>query len=71
MKRIIVAGCLVLSCSSTADKQRECDRIAEDIRVAADKRGLPRQGVCNNPNVPEFASACESLRKCNAELADM
>lgn len=64
------AGTLVLvllwACSSGRSKA-DCEKIAADIRRAADARGLPSQGVCNNQGAPEFREACEALRKCNEE----
>ncbi len=51
-----------------ADAQASADDNAQKIRAAAAGRGLPSAGVCNNPNAPEFARACETLRENNDKV---
>jgi len=44
---------LLLGCSNDdekADKQRECDQIAADIRTKAISYGIPAEGACRNPS---------------------
>jgi hypothetical protein len=50
------------------DAQSKADKVAEQIRDAARARGLPTQGACNNPNAPEFGSACRTLRDNNDKV---
>ena len=63
------------ACSNEkAEKERECEDIAAEIRKAADARGIPQQGVCNstNPTIQkDFADACARLKRCNEEAAEL
>ncbi len=51
-----------------ADAQSKADTVAQDIRNAATLRGIPTTGACNNPNAPEFANACATLRDNNDKV---
>lgn len=73
---LVAAMVSMMACSSSeekADKQRECDQIAESIRQGAAARGIPSQGACNNPNpvAADLQSACAQLRQCNAEVDEL
>ena len=49
-------------------KQKECETIANEIRMAAVARGIPTVGACTNPSAPELRDDCERLKACNAEV---
>lgn len=51
-----------------ADAQSKAETVAADIRNAAAARGIPAQGACNNPNAPEFAGACQTLKDNNSKV---
>ncbi len=66
---------VVLGCSSSSSKA-DCDKVAEEIRLAAIKRGYDgdgdgtpdAKGVCQSkdPAVQrDFANACRTLNDCN------
>lgn len=75
MRRWFFLGLMALAaCSSDeeerAEKQRECDGIEDEIRRAANTRGMPAQGACN-AGVSDFEQACTALSRCRRDLADM
>lgn len=54
-----------------ADAQSKADAVADEIRSAAQARGIPSQGVCNstNPSVQrDFANACATLQDNNDKV---
>jgi len=51
-----------------ADAQSKADSVANDIRRAADARGISRTGACFNPSAPEFTDACNTLRDNNDKV---
>ncbi|MBX3212874.1 MAG: hypothetical protein KF850_12625 [Labilithrix sp.] len=51
-----------------SDAQSKADTVAGDIRDAARLRGVPAQGVCNDPNQPDFADACQTLKDNNSKV---
>ena len=53
--------------------ERDCDKIATDIRQAAAQRGVPSAGICSSPNLQiqkDFGSACTALKNCNDKVAE-
>jgi hypothetical protein len=70
---VIVVAFVIAACSGGSDKsdcssQAQCDTIANDIRNAAKARNIPTQGICSANPPPDFKSACDALRDCNAHL---
>lgn len=54
-----------------ADAQSKADAVANDIRRAAQLRGIPAQGVCSstNPTIQkDFGSACTTLKDNNDKV---
>lgn len=67
---------LVVACGASEaekrDKEKECEKIASDIRNAASLRGISPVGICNSPAAgADFRDACNSLQRCNQELDEM
>lgn len=67
-----VVACLLLACGGEEEDNRttqaECDKLSNDIREAAESRGLLPVGVCSNadPQVQEtFRRMCDALTECN------
>jgi hypothetical protein len=77
MTRSTMLLLLACACSASAEekaeKQRECDQIATDIRKGAEARDVPSQGACGstNPRAADLQAACERLRRCNQEYDDL
>jgi hypothetical protein len=64
---------LLLACTTEADraeKRRECAQLDTDVRNAANKQGLPQQGICSN-DLFDRRDLCNNLRTCLDELEDM
>lgn len=54
-----------------ADAQSKADAVANDIRRAAELRGIPAQGVCTSTNASiqkDFGNACQTLRDNNDKV---
>ena len=64
-----VGGCS--SDEEKAEKQKECETIANDLRIAAVARGIPTLGACTNPSAPELRDDCESAEgvQCRGRTA--
>lgn len=65
---VILAACSG-SDGQSCPSRDECDQNANEIRAAAQQRGLPAQGICNStsPSVQrDFKAACDKQRTCNA-----
>ena len=65
----VMAPMLLAACSGGSNSGQDCDAIASEIRDAAAKRGISSVGVCTSTNPAiqkDFASACQSLKDCNA-----
>jgi hypothetical protein len=74
MKKFLMAVLLLACSNEKAEKERECEEIATEIREAATARGLNTQGVCSNPNPQvqkDFGPACARLKKCNEEASQL
>lgn len=63
---------LLFACSSgdKEEQQKKCDTIESNIRASAKARALDSNGICSRPS-PDFQGACDQLRQCQAELAEM
>lgn len=55
-----LAGAIVFA-AFKADAQAKANTVANDIRNYATSKGQPTTAACNNPNLPEVASACATL----------
>jgi len=54
-----------------ADAQGKADSVANEIRSAAQTRGIPTTGVCSNTNPAvqrDFATACKTLKENNDKV---
>lgn len=72
--RALLLVALAVACNDDRErKEADCDRIEEQIRKAALTRKPPLvvEGVCSNASAPEFAAACDALKKCKAEVDDL
>lgn len=50
------------------DAQSKADTVSNDIVRVATERGIAPTGACNNPNAPEFADACQTLKDNNSKV---
>jgi hypothetical protein len=62
-----LAGAIVFALFKS-DAQSKADSVANQIRDAANKNGIPTQGACNNANAPQFATACNTLKDNNSKV---
>lgn len=65
MMLVLVAGCA----DDKTRTQSECDAMEDDIRAAAESRGLASDAcVSKNPEVQaDFGDACRELSDCRAD----
>ncbi len=66
---LALGAALLSACASgSGNSQSDCDKIAAEIRDAANKRGVSSVGICSSTNPAiqkDFASACAQLKACN------
>lgn len=58
----------ILFAAFKADAQAKANTQAVDIRQFAEGQGQPAAGACNNPNLPQVASACATLQDNNDKV---
>jgi hypothetical protein len=74
--RLLAPSCFVLvaACSrqeERAEKQRECEALADEIREEARLKGIPSQESCNREKAPALVEDCDRLSECNRQLAEL
>lgn len=65
LRSLILALLTASSACSGGSDEPSCDKLADDIRKAAQRDGRSTAGICNNPP-PSYVKACDELRACNA-----